>query len=163
MVNVMKIPRKRSKWSLFIIYRYPKIAKDFSCYAEKNGLTYCNNWDNENIVGMWNPSYSEHNFRFRWGQPILIHAVINDVCLKANFGYFTLASNLGYLAPQGQFFMVAKLFIGTAWMQNEVVLTKTFVWAMWKCMLSMATHSGFENGGMPTKVLISQLSLILDY
>ena len=32
-----------------------------------------------------------------------------------------------------------------------------------KCMVSMATHSGFENGGMPAKVLISQLLLILDY
>ena len=30
-------------------------------------------------------------------------------------------------------------------------------------MISMATQSGFENGGMPTKVLISQLLLILDY
>ena len=32
-----------------------------------------------------------------------------------------------------------------------------------KCMISMATHSGYENGGMPTKLLISQLFLILDY
>ena len=30
-------------------------------------------------------------------------------------------------------------------------------------MVSMATHSGFENDGMPTKVLISQLLLILDF
>ena len=37
---------------------------------------------------------------------------------------FTLASKLGYLAPQGQFFMSAKLFIGTPWMQNEVFLKK---------------------------------------
>ena len=59
--------------------------------------------------------------------------------------------------------MGAKLFIGTTWMLNEGVLTKILVWAMWKCMVSMPTHSGFENGGMPTKVLISQLLLILDY
>ena len=32
--------------------------------------------------------------------------------------------------------------------------------AVRKCMVSMATHSGFENGGMPTKLLISQLLLI---
>ena len=30
-------------------------------------------------------------------------------------------------------------------------------------MVSMATHSDFENGGVPTKVLISQLLLIIDY
>ena len=29
------------------------------------------------------------------------------------------------------------------------------VWAKCKCMASLATHSGFENGGMPRKVLIS--------
>ena len=41
----------------------------------------------------------------------------------------TLASNLGYRAPPpppppGQFFMGAKLFIGTPWMGNEGVLKK---------------------------------------
>ena len=43
------------------------------------------------------------------------------------------------------------------------ILYKKSVLAMLKCMVSMAAHSGFENGGMPTKVLISQLLLILDY
>ena len=38
----------------------------------------------------------------------------------------TPASNLGYLAPPGQFFMGAKLFIGTPWMGNEGVLKKKF-------------------------------------
>ena len=42
----------------------------------------------------------------------------------------TPASNLGYLAPPGQFFMGAKLFIGTLWMGNEGVLKKILVWAM---------------------------------
>ena len=37
---------------------------------------------------------------------------------------YTTASNLGYLAPPGQFFMGAKLFIGTPWMRNEGVLKK---------------------------------------
>ena len=37
---------------------------------------------------------------------------------------YTPASNLGYLAPPGQFFMGAKLFIGTIWMGNEGVLKK---------------------------------------
>ena len=53
--------------------------------------------------------------------------------LKAHFGVMTLtpASNLGYLAPPpGQFFMGAKLFIGTPWMGNEGVLKKILVWAM---------------------------------
>ena len=39
----------------------------------------------------------------------------------------TLASNLGYLAPPGQFFMGAKLFIGTPWMGNEGVLKKKII------------------------------------
>ena len=44
----------------------------------------------------------------------------------------TPASNLGYLAPRppGQFFMGAKLFIGTPRMGNEGVLKKNLVWAM---------------------------------
>ena len=32
--------------------------------------------------------------------------------------------------PPGQFFMGAKLFIGTPWMENEGVLKKILVWAM---------------------------------
>ena len=68
----------------------------------------------------------------------------------------TPGSNLGYLAPPGQFFMGAKLFIGTTECETKVH-SKMLVWAMKKFMVSMATHSGFENGGMPTKVLISQL------
>ena len=76
----------------------------------------------------------------------------------------TPASNLGYLAPPpGQFFMGAKLFIGTPWMGNKGVLKKILVWAMWNCMVSMPTHSEFEKGGLPIKLLISQLLLILDY
>ena len=47
-------------------------------------------------------------------------------------------------------------------MRNEVVLKKN-VMCFAKCMVSMATNSGFENGVMPTKLLISQLLLILDY
>ena len=44
---------------------------------------------------------------------------------------YTPASNLGYLAPPpGQFFMGAKLFIGTPWVGNEAVLKKILVWAM---------------------------------
>ena len=48
-------------------------------------------------------------------------------------------------------------------MGNEGVLKKILVWAMCNCMVSMATHSEFEKGGLPTKLLISQLLLILDY
>ena len=51
----------------------------------------------------------------------------NKIEVNAN----TPASNLGYLAPPpGQFFMGAKLFIGTPWMGNEGVLKKNLVWAM---------------------------------
>ena len=50
---------------------------------------------------------------------------------KYKCGVYTPASNLGYLAPPpGQFFMGAKLFIGTPWMGNEGVLKKILVWAM---------------------------------
>ena len=50
---------------------------------------------------------------------------------KTHPGSITPASNLGYLAPPpGQFFMGAKLFIGTPWMGNEGVLKKNLVWAM---------------------------------
>ena len=59
--------------------------------------------------------------------------------------------------------MGAKLFIGGPEMLNEGVFNKHLVWAMCKCVVSMATLSGFENGGMPTKILISPLLLILDY
>ena len=48
-------------------------------------------------------------------------------------------------------------------MRNEGVLKTILVWAMCNCMVSMATHSEFEKGGLPTKLLISQRLLILDY
>ena len=48
-------------------------------------------------------------------------------------------------------------------MRNEGVLKKNLVWAMWNRMVSMATHIEFEKGGLPTKLLISQLLLILDF
>ena len=54
---------------------------------------------------------------------------LRDQCYDV--GCHTPASNLGYLAPPpGQFFMGAKLFIGTPWMGNEGVLKKILVWAM---------------------------------
>ena len=65
--------------------------------------------------------------------------------------------------PPGQLFMGAKLFIGSLWMENEGVLRNILDWAMCNCMVSMATHSEFEKGDLPTKLLISQLLLILDY
>ena len=53
------------------------------------------------------------------------HEIISTVIL------LTPASNLGYLAPPpGQFFIGAKLFIGTPWMGNEGVLKRILVWAM---------------------------------
>ena len=48
-------------------------------------------------------------------------------------------------------------------MEKEGVLKKILVLAMRNCMVSMATLSEFEKGGLPTKLLISQLLLILDY
>ena len=77
------------------------------------------------------------------------------------------ASKLGYLAPSptpGQFFMSAKLFIGTPWMRNEVFLKNVLVWAMWKCMVSMATpYIILENRGRPTNSIVSRVLLIIDH
>ena len=47
-------------------------------------------------------------------------------------------------------------------MRNEGVVKKNNMGYV-ESMVSMTAHSRFENGGMPTKVLISQLLLILDY
>ena len=66
---------------------------------------------------------------------MLIDILNPDTCNAIGYDNFTFdntpASNLGYLAPPpGQFFMGAKLFIGTPWMRNEGVLKKILVWAM---------------------------------
>ena len=47
-------------------------------------------------------------------------------------------------------------------MQNKGVL-KIIGMGYVKMHGSMATHSEFVNGGMPTKVIISHMLLILDY
>ena len=54
----------------------------------------------------------------------------------------TPASNLGYLGPTGQFFMGAKLFIGTPYMQNEGVLKKWYrlcenAWFPWQPIVDL--------------------------
>ena len=59
--------------------------------------------------------------------------------------------------------MGAKLLMGH--FECETKLSSENFWyeLCEKCMVSFATHSGFENGGMSTKLLIAQLLLILDY
>ena len=47
-------------------------------------------------------------------------------------------------------------------MQNKVVQKINLFRAMRKCKVSMATHYRFKKGGVPAKLLISQLLLILD-
>ena len=48
-----------------------------------------------------------------------------------NFCYYPgIQFRLPCTPPPGQFFMGAKLFIGTPWMGNEGVLKKNLVWAM---------------------------------
>ena len=54
--------------------------------------------------------------------------------------------------------MGAKFFIGTPWLRNEVVL-KIGMGYVKKCIVSMATHRGFENGGMPT---IPHISAVIE-
>ena len=58
--------------------------------------------------------------------------------------------------------MGAKLSIGTPEMRNKGALKK-FGMGYVKIHGFMTTHSEFENGGLPIKLLISQLLLILDY
>ena len=43
------------------------------------------------------------------------------------------------------------MFIMTPWMQNKAVLKIQPVWAVCKCIVSIATHSGFEDGDVPKK------------
>ena len=57
--------------------------------------------------------------------------------------------------------MFAKLLIGTLLNEKRSCPQNIVVWAMCKCMVSMATHSPFENGVMPTKVFISQLCNVI--
>ena len=47
-------------------------------------------------------------------------------------------------------------------MQSKVVQKNKPVWAMRKCIVSMATNNRFKNGCVPTKLLISQLLLTID-
>ena len=77
---------------------------------------------------------------------------------------YTPASNLGYLAPPPRtIFNGCQIVHWDPLDWNRRCPQKKLVWAMWNCMVSMATHSEFEKGGLPTKLLISQLLLILDY
>ena len=105
-------------------------------------------------------------------QPRKTHPFITEILLMGRKESnqtnksITPASNLGCLAPTGQFFMGAKLFIGTPPHTPNAKRScpkKILVWAMWKRMVSMATHGKFENGDLPTKLLISQSFLILDF
>ena len=59
-----------------------------------------------------------------------------------------------HYVPLGCFLMHAKLFSGTPWMPKKGVL-KT-VWAIRKCMVSIATHNAIlKNWGVPTTSIIS--------
>ena len=53
--------------------------------------------------------------------------LVNGLCLENKYPgiQFRLPCT-----PPGQFFMGAKLFIGTPWVGNEGVLKKILVWAM---------------------------------
>ena len=73
------------------------------------------------------------------------------------------ASNLGYLAPPRTIFHGCKIVHWDPLDAKRRCPQKNLVWAMCNCMVSMATHSEFEKGGLPTKLLISQLLLIQDY
>ena len=81
--------------------------------------------------------------------------------VKMNFYYPGIQFRLPCI-PQDNFSWVPNRLFGPPEYETNVSWKK-LVWAILKCMVSMATHSGFENGVMSIKVLISQLLLILDY
>ena len=77
--------------------------------------------------------------------------------------YITPASNSAYLPPQDYF----------SWMPNsfwdpqsakQSCRKNRLVWAMLKCMVSMATpYMILKNGGSPTKSIISRVLLTLEH
>ena len=75
----------------------------------------------------------------------------------------TPASNLGYLAPPRTIFHGCQIVRWDPLDGKRRCPQKKLVWAMWNCMVSMPTHNEFKKGGLPIKLLISQLLLILDY
>ena len=96
-----------------------------------------------------------------YGQRNTLGVTSSEISLKMGV-YFTPASNLTYLAPPGQLFMGAKLFSGTPRCIKNV--SNKFIWAMLKCMVAMANRNAIlKNGGLPTKSIISQLLLTIDY
>ena len=63
------------------------------------------------------------------------------------------------MQPTGQFFMDAKLFIRTLRCKTRRSSMKINLFGISeKCMVSMATPGGFEDVGMPTKLLVAELT-----
>ena len=64
-----------------------------------------------------------------------------------NMSYYSSPeSDLAYCAPQGHFFMGAKLFLRNPSMRNKAVLNNNLFWLCVNACIYMANHSGFEVG-----------------
>ena len=68
-------------------------------------------------------------------------------------------ANLDYLAPPGHFFLGAKFFITTPYMQSKVLKMNL----SWQFENAWQPIMRFMNGDVPTKLLISQLLLVLEF
>ena len=78
---------------------------------------------------------------------------------------YTTASNLTYLVHPGQVLVCQNVPWDPLNAKKKIMFLKHYpVWAMWKCMVAMATCNAIlNNGGIPTKSIISQLLLTIDY
>ena len=83
------------------------------------------------------PSYDAHHGKyFAFEKSVSKSSVRSNFCAESyGFWYQLIPKYPGIqfrlpCTPPGQFFMGAKLFIGTPWMGNKGVLKKILVWAM---------------------------------
>ena len=80
--------------------------------------------------------------------------------------FITPASDLGYIVALPPPRIICHGCEIVHWDPLNVkrsIFKNILVWAMCNCMVSMTTNREFENVGLPTKLLISQPLLILDY
>ena len=118
--------------------------------------------------------FAEHQSSLLWSVSENHHIswTVWDTWIKCAYLFILILSSHWYYpgiqfrlpcTPQDNFSCVPNCSLGPPGWETKVSSKKNLVWAMWNCMVSMPTHSEFEKGGLPIKLLISQLLLILDY
>ena len=111
-----------------------KSSKEVHILATTWDFQQCGKCDKQRLRSAWAYAQSDQSLEYSMAGNLLneqhLVSFLKRRVHRLTCAY-TPASNLGYLAPPpGQFFMGAKLFIGTPWMGNEGVLKKILVWAM---------------------------------